>query len=125
MSKFKLGALCSLMMISTALFAQTSTTAPATTKVPSSQGLASVDKNLAKDADSKGLRNAADRIERNEDRKEAKKHKPAHLSHADQSAVDKKDSTAKPVRAETAERAEKIERPAKPERPEKISRPTR
>lgn len=116
MSKLKLGAICSLMMISTALFAQTSTTAPATTKVPSSQGLASVDKNLAKDPDNKGLRNAAGRIERNEDRKEAKQHKPA---------VAKKESTAKPVRAETSERAEKIERPVKPERPEKISRPTR
>lgn len=73
------------------------------TKAPLSQSTQSVNKNLTRDPDSKGLTNASKRLEANEDKIEA---------HKDEM----KD---KATRAEKVERAQKPERP---ERPEKIRR---
>lgn len=68
------------------------------TKTPLSQSTQSVNKNLARDPDNKGLTNASKRLETNDEKIEA--HKDA--------LKDK------------ATRVEKIERPQKPERPEKV-----
>ena len=87
-----------------------------TTNVPGSQGLNSVDKNLARDPDNRGLTNARERIEDNiqdrKDRKADKAHKAAHAK--DKVRHDRDD---KGMRAEKAERPDKANRPDHPERP--------
>ena len=78
----------------------------AETNVPGTQALDSVDKNLAKDPDNRGLENAQDRIERNQTRHAA--HKAAMKARAE-----------KAERIEKAERVEKAERPERPEHPDR------
>ncbi len=74
--------------------------ANAQTATPSSQGLTSVDKNLAKDkdgdSDNKGLLNAQRRIERNQKR---------HALHEQELAERKADRPEHPMRPERPERA--------------------
>ncbi len=71
--------------------------ANAQTATPSSQGLKSVDKNLAKDTDNdnKGLRTARQRIERNQKR---------HALHKAELAERKADRPERPMRPERAGR---------------------
>jgi hypothetical protein len=71
--------------------------ANAQTKVPGTQALDSVDKNLAKDPDNRGLQTAQSRIERNQKR---------HALH----------------KAEKAEHAEKTDRPDRPAHPDRAGR---
>lgn len=76
--------------------------------VPGDQGLSSVEKNLAKDPDNRGLQNAKQRIEDNQADRAARK-----------TAKTDRDKVA---RAEKAERVEKADRPEKPERPDRPER---
>jgi hypothetical protein len=84
--------------------------AHAQTNVPGAKGLDSVDKNLdknlAKNPDNRGLENAQDRIQRNEQRR----------------ALDK---AAKTKHAEKAEKVDKVEKVAKADRPERPAHPDR
>lgn len=93
----------------TAAYAQTTTGSTATNdKKPLDQARTSVEKNLEKDPDNKGLQNAAERLKENQERIEARKNE-------------------KRERSETAkvERAERPSRPEAPQRPEKLERPAR
>ncbi|WP_124949612.1 hypothetical protein [Sulfuriferula thiophila] len=113
-----------------------------TEKTPLSQSTISVDKNLIRDSDSKGLTNASTRLETNQDRIEAqqtvrsakrldkakrtdKTAYKAELKAEKAARADKVVHIDKAVRVEKAERIEKTERPDKVERPEKIERPER
>jgi len=88
--------------------------ANAQTETKGAQGLESVDKNLNRDPDNRGLTNAQKRIEDNmADRQERKADKAAHV---------KKDHADKAMRAEKAERADKADRPQRPDRPERAGR---
>ena len=107
-----------------------------TAKTPLSQSTISVDKNLVRESDNKGLTNAGTRLETNQDRIEAKQavrstkrlDKAKHTGKtADKAAIkaekgaraDKATHIDKAVHVEKAERIEKAERPEKVERPEK------
>ena len=84
--------------------------------VPGTQGLDSVDKNLNRDSDSRGLTNAQSHIQDNIGDRAARKkaaHKPVHK--AVHKAVRNRD--AKGVRVEKAERMDSPARPDHPERP--------
>lgn len=72
-------------------------TANAQTTTPATQGLDSVDKNLKRDPDNRGLKNAQQRIEANQ--KRFAEHK-----------------------ADRVQKAERIERPERPDRPERGGR---
>jgi len=86
--------------------------ADSTAKKPLDQAIESIDKNLAKDPDNKGLLNAAERLQTNKERYEQKRaaQNAKRLEHSGD-------------RAERAERPERIERPEKIERPERVARP--
>jgi len=82
---------------------------------PGSQGLTSVDKNLTRDPDNRGLTNAQQRIEDNiQDRKDRK----AGKADRDDNTGAEDDNTG----AEKAERPEKADRPDRPDHPERAGR---
>lgn len=105
--------------------AATSYAAPTETRAPLSQAQESIDKNLQKNPDNKGLQNAAERLEINKQRQEAKRAEQEAKRKAKK--IEKKDKAQK--KAEKAARhekpmhPEKMDRPGKMERPEKIDRP--
>ena len=107
-----------------------------TAKTPLSQSTISVDKNLIRDSDNKGLANASTRLETNQDRIEAQQATRSAKrldtvkrtgKTADKTAIkaEKAARAEKAAHVEKAERIEKAERPEKVERPEKIERPER
>ena len=98
-----------LLAAASVAHAQTPTTAP---KLPGDQGAASVDKNLAKDPDNKGLLNADEQLKKNK-AKHAEQMKKRTEKHEDQ--MEKK--------IERTENHERMERTGKIERPEKMERP--
>ena len=83
------------------------------TKQPLDQAMESVDKNLAKDPDNKGLQNAAERLQTNQERYKNKREE----QNAKRLAKKNKQAEIK------AERTEKPARPEKPAPPEKPDRP--
>ena len=85
-------------------------------KLPGDQGVSSVNKNLEKNPDSKGLQNAAGKLEQNQEkhREQMEKRTEKREEH-----MKKK---AEHVEMKT-ERREAMDRPAKIERPEKMERP--
>jgi hypothetical protein len=90
-----------------------------TANQPVSQGAASVNKNLSKDPDNKGLQNASERLKENEAKVAAKR---ADADKKSDDAKLKRHKEEKHEKHEEHERMEKvnhdnIERPAKPERP--------
>jgi hypothetical protein len=89
-----------------AAWAQSSTSKP-DDKMPMTQGAASVDKNLERDPDNKGLKNAGNRIKRNQERFEDRRDKRADR---------REDRVERAERAERPERAEHAERPDRAER---------
>ncbi len=101
----------------------------ATTKEPLAQSTTSVDKNLTRDSDSKGLNNASTRLEANQDKIEAKKAARAEkrLDKAKRAEklekAKKAEDTEKAEKVQKAEKVEKAERPEKAERVEKAERP--
>jgi len=98
--------------------------------VPGEQGLTSVDKNLNKDSDNRGLTNAQRRIEDNiqdrRDRKAVKADRDDKTAHDKDKARHDRDDKGlrgeKIERAEKVERIEKVDRPERPERPERAGR---
>lgn len=94
--------------------ASTSYAADPAAKQPLDQAIESVDKNLAKDPDNKGLQNAAERLRINQERHKQKR--------AEQKA---KREEHKDDQAEKRAEREKAERPERAERPEKAGRPGR
>ena len=85
-----------------------------TKNVPGDQALKSVDRNLAKDPDNRGLQNAQERIERNQDRREmtdkAHKAKKVKADNDHASAHEKPEHAAKPERAERPDRPQRAGR---------------
>jgi Skp family chaperone for outer membrane proteins len=105
----KLSYISAVILLAAASAAHAQTPA-ATPKLPGDQGAASVDKNLAKDPDNKGLLNADEQLT-----KHAEQMKKRTEKHDDQ--MEKK--TERSGNHEKMERAGKIERPEKMERPGK------
>jgi len=99
--------------------------APAT-KVPGSQGLISVDKNVTRDPDNRGLTNAQQRIEDNiqdrKDRKADKADRDDKTAHAKDKDKVRHDRDDKGMRAEKADRPAKADRPDRPDHPERAGR---
>lgn len=98
--------------------AGTSYAADSAAKQPLDQAIKSVDKNLAKDPDNKGLNNAAERLQTNQERHNKKR--AAQLAKRHEKREMKME---KRLEHERTERPEKAERPEKVERPEKPARP--
>ena len=96
----------SALLFSTATLALAETTPPA--KVPGDQGITSVNKNLEKNPDNKGLRNAAEHLKENREKhqeqmKKRQEHKEMKGEH----------------REAHTERHDSMSRPEKPGRPGK------
>ena len=91
-----------LFAVATVAHAQTATITP---KLPGDQGAASVDKNLAKDPNNKGLQNADEQLKKNKE-KHAEQMEKRSEKHEDK--IEKK--------SERTENHDKIERPEKMER---------
>jgi hypothetical protein len=87
--------------------------ANAQTNVPGAKALDSIDKNLAKDPDNRGLANARDRIERNQKR---------HALHKADKAEDKAERAEKAEKMEKVEHVEKVDRPERPAHPDRPGR---
>jgi hypothetical protein len=92
------------------------TTTTTTIKEPLTQSATSVEKNITRDSDSKGLNNASTHLETNQDKIEARKAARA------EKRLDKAKRAEKLEKAEKAEKVEKVERVEKAERPEKVER---
>ena len=113
-------------LLAALLFTSISAAHAATPNQPVSQGEASVNKNLAKDPDNKGLQNAAQQLETNEARIAAKR-EAANKKNETRQTVKNKEEIRERNRAERREH-EMVEHPEKPERferPEKPERPGR
>lgn len=96
----------SALLLASASIAQAQTTPPA--KVPGDQGIASVNKNLEKNPDNKGLQNASEHLKKNREKhqeqmKKREDHKEMKGEH----------------RAGSGERHGNMSRPEKPGRPGK------
>jgi hypothetical protein len=101
------------------------TTTTTTIKEPLTQSATSVEKNITRDSDSKGLNNASTHLETNQDKIEARKAARAEkrLDKAKRAEkLEKAEKVEKVERVEKAERPEKVERVEKVERPEKVER---
>ena len=107
--------------------ADTATTS--TTKEPLAQSSTSVEKNVIRDPDSKGLNNASNRLEANQDKIEAKRAAKAErrLEKAKKAEklekAEKAEEAEKAEKMEEAEKAEKMEKMEKAEKMEKTERP--
>ena len=106
--------------------ADTATTS--TTKEPLAQSSTSVEKNVTRDPDSKGLNNASNRLEANQDKIEAKRAAKAERRLEKAKKAEKMEKAKKAEKMEEAktaekmEKAEKVEKMEKTERPEKVER---
>lgn len=109
--------------------AGTSYAADTDAKQPLDQAVKSVDKNLAKDPDNKGLQNAAGRLQTNKERHDKKRAEKDARHKAKVAEKDAKRQAKMNERAEKnpehrdAERTEKMEHMEKSSRPEKMERP--
>ena len=101
--------------------ADTATTS--TTKEPLAQSSTSVEKNVTRDPDSKGLNNASNRLEANQDKIEAKRAAKAERRLEKAKKAEKMEEAKKAEKMEKAEKAEKIEKAEKVEKMEKAERP--
>ena len=91
----------------------------ATSKEPLAQSSTSVEKNVTRDPSSKGLNNASNRLEANQDKIEAKR---AAKAERRLEKAKKAEKLEKAEKMEKAEKVEKMEKMEKAERPEKIER---
>lgn len=107
----KIAHVTALILLASASVALAETTHPA----PITQGVASVNKNLVKDPDNKGLLNASEQLKENQ-LKQAEKR-------TEQSRKRVARSERKEERHKRMERSEKMERHEMTERPAKIERP--
>lgn len=99
-------------IVTALLIASVSVAQAETTNQPVAQGAASVDKNLSKNPDNKGLQNASEQLKENEAKIAEKR--------ADKTSDDakhKKDKKDKREHMEKGRGHDKMGRPAKPERP--------
>ena len=87
-----------------------------TPPAPAAQGDASVDKNLNKKPDNKGLQNADKKVEANE-AKAAEKRAERREDRREERKEARRKDRKEDRHEERMERHEKMERPAKPERP--------
>ena len=101
--------------------ADTATTS--TTKEPLAQSSTSVEKNVIRDPDSKGLNNASNRLEANQDKIEAKRAAKAQRRLEKAKKAEKMEEAKKAEKIEKAEKAEKMEKAEKVEKMEKAERP--
>ena len=95
----------------------------ATTKEPLAQSSTSVEKNVTRDPDSKGLNNASNRLEANQDKIEAKRAAKAQRRLEKAKKAEKMEEAKKAEKIEKAEKAEKMEKAEKVEKMEKAERP--
>ena len=107
-------------IVAALLFASVSVAHAETANQPVTQGEASVDKNLNKNKDNKGLQNADQRLEANQAKIAAKR---ADADKTADTAKQKKNKAERHERMENHERMEKMERMEKVERPDRIERP--
>lgn len=98
--------------------AQTSSTTTGTVKKPLSQAIDSVGKNLSKDPDNRGLQNAAERLDANQQKIEERRAERIEKS----GGVEKVDKVDKVEKVEKVDKVEKIEKVEKVEKVEKIGR---
>ena len=101
--------------------ADTATTS--TTKEPLAQSSTSVEKNVTRDPDSKGLNNASNRLEANQDKIEAKRAAKAERRLEKAKKAEKMEEAKKAEKMEEAKKAEKMEKAEKVEKMEKAERP--
>ena len=96
-----------------------------TVNEPISQAVISVDKNLTRDPDNKGLKNAAARLETNQDRIQEKRDSKAEKLDKVKKAekLEKSAKFEKAARLEKTEKVEKLEKAERPEKVEKVDRP--
>lgn len=100
-----------LLAAASVAHAQTPPTAP---KLPGDQGVTSVDKNLAKDPDNKGLQNADEQL-----RKNKAKHAEQLKKRTEKQEEKMEKKSGRAESHETMERAGKVERVEKMEHPGK------
>jgi hypothetical protein len=93
-----------------------------TTNQPVAQGAASVEKNLNKNPDNKGLQRAAEQTQANEAKVAAKRAEADKRRDAKNKNAEKQERMEK---RDMMERHEKMDRPAKMDRPGKVERPGR
>lgn len=117
---YKIKTVIAIATLSLLSFASAGYAADPVTKQPLDQAIESVDQNLAKDPDNKGLQNAADRLQTNQQRQQEKR---AEQEAKRQAKIDKR--AGKMSDHHDAERMEKMDRPEKAERPEKMERQNR
>ncbi len=128
---YKIKTVIAIATLSLLSFASAGYAADPVTKQPLDQAIESVDQNLAKDPDNKGLQNAADRLQTNQQRQQEKRAeqeakrqaKTADKEAKRQAKIDKR--AGKMSDHHDAERMEKMDRPEKAERPEKMERQNR
>lgn len=102
-----------------------SATSANATKEPISQGITSVDKNLAKDPGNKGLQTAAQKLDANQQRIEEKRAEKAAKRADKRQDAKHKSAKHKTMHTDKASGHEKMERPEKAARPDKVERPGR
>lgn len=109
------------------LFASVAVAHAETTNQPVAQGAASVEKNLSKNPDNKGLQNASEQLKENEAKIAEKRAEADKTADDAKHKKDKKIKKDKKVKHERIEKSghDKMERPEKAERPAKIERPGR
>jgi hypothetical protein len=108
MSRVPMIGMAALALVFSAASAQTTTP---TTQTPLTQGITSVDKNLERDPDNKGLQTASERLRINQERLEEQKAKTATRVEEAKAQQDARSS-----RPDFAQRPVRIERPQAPMR---------
>lgn len=107
---------------------------PGSNPEPMTQAVRSLDKNIDKNPDVRGLQNAARRVLENIDRFEAKRaakgrsRSVKNKQSQDRDRIERTESIQKPERVERVERVarpERPERPDRPDRPDRVDRPDR
>lgn len=109
------------------LFASVAVAHAETTNQPVAQGAASVEKNLRKNPDNKGLQNASEQLKENEAKIAEKRAEADKTSDDAKHKKNKKGKQDRKVKHEHIEKSghDKMERSEKGERPAKIERPGR
>jgi hypothetical protein len=111
----KMSHIATVLLLASISVAHAQTPLAQTPPKPAAQGDASVDKNLNKNPDNKGLQTADKKVEANEAKAAEKRAEHKEARKEERKEERKKDR--KEDKHERMERHEKMERPAKPERP--------
>ena len=110
-----------LLAAASVAHAETTTTTTTTKTLPGDQGIASVNKNLERDPENKGLKNASEQLERNrlKHEEQAKRREERREQNMEKRSERQEKRAERQERHERHERHEGAGRPAKMERPGK------